>query len=76
MNIARGYLSLGRASAAANGRPIIRLLADPQELFIIVPSLATSIAVLTADSPRGPHRQAGSVTAMDIVDAGIEKGEG
>lgn len=75
MNIARGYLTLGRASAAAHGKPILRLLADPQELFIIIPSLDTTIYVLTADSPRGRHENAGSMTAMGIVDREIAKGE-
>lgn len=75
MNIARGYMTLSGASRAAHGKPIVRLLADPQELFIVIPSLDTSIYVLTADSPRGRYKNAGKVTAMDIVDLGIAKAE-
>lgn len=75
MNIARGYMTLANAARAAGGRPILRLLADPQELFIIMPSLKTSIYVLTADSPQGRHQNAGSVSAMDIVEIDIARRE-
>lgn len=69
----KAYSTFAGASRAAHGRPIIRLLDDPIELFVIVPRLDTRIMILTAGSPNGQHEFAGSMSAMDIVDAEIER---
>lgn len=71
MSLARGYTTLAGAQRAAGGRPILRILRDPEDIFIVIPDLATQLHIWTADSPRGPHAFAGSLDAMVIVDAGI-----
>ena len=69
----RAYTTFAGASRAAGGSPIVRLLADPVELFVIEPNLDTRIMILTAGSPRGNHEFAGSMSAMDIIDVEIER---
>ncbi len=71
----RAYSTLAGAMRAAQGRPIIRLLADPDDLFVIVPDLRTQLIVMTAGSPHDRHQFAGSTDAMAILDTEIMKGE-
>ena len=65
--------SAGAAKAvpACNGGPIVRLLRDPEDIFVPVMDLDVEVHVLTAGSPRGRHEFAGAVKLMDIVDAHI-----
>lgn len=64
-----------RAVPACNGSPIVRLLRDPEDLFIPVLALDTEVHVLTSDGTRRPHQFAGSVKLMDIVDAEIVRAD-
>jgi hypothetical protein len=75
MTLARAYTTLAGAQRVAGGNPIIRLLHDPEDLFIVIPDLRTQIHVWTADAPGRPHQFSGSIDAMGIVDLDIARKE-
>lgn len=41
------YSTYAGAYRAANGKPILRLLHDPQELFVVLPSAETRIMAVS-----------------------------
>lgn len=61
------YYTFAGAQRAANGKPVLRILSDPEELWVILPSLAADVMVYTSESPSSGLRFAGSCKARDIA---------
>lgn len=62
------YTTFAGAVRAANGKPIVRLLDDPREVFIVLDRLDTDIIVYTTDGPDNRvYRYAGSTDALNIA---------
>lgn len=61
------YTTFDGAKRAANGKPVIRLLDDPRETFIVIDRLDTDVMVFTTDGSNSRrYILAGRISAMDI----------
>ena len=64
----KAYTTFAGAQRAANGKPIVRLLDDPREIWIVVDRLDTDLMVFTTGGPnRRSYENAGSTTLFDIA---------
>jgi hypothetical protein len=64
----KAYTTFAGAQRAADGKPIIRLLDDPKELWIVVDGLDTDLMVFTTNGPATRrYEKAGSTTLFDIA---------
>jgi hypothetical protein len=59
------YSTFAGAQRAADGKPIVRLLNDPEELWIVVPKLHMDLMLYTAEGRR--YHLAGSTTLFDVA---------
>lgn len=70
----KSYTTSSGAIKARPGCPIVRLLRDPEDIFVPVLALDTEVHVLTPDHPNDRRLEfAGSVKLQDIVDAEIAR---
>jgi hypothetical protein len=65
----KAYTTFAGAQRAANGKPIVRLLDDPREIFVVIDRLDTDVMIFTTDGPRSRrYERAGAINAIDIPD--------
>lgn len=69
----KSYTTSSGAQRARPGCPLVRILRDPEDIWVPTLALDTEVHVLTCDRPNGPAHFAGSVTLQDIVDAEIAR---
>lgn len=61
------FTTFAGAQRAAGGDPILRVLSDPDEVWVVLPSLSADVMIYTRDSERGAHQHRGSLKALDIA---------
>lgn len=65
------YTTFMGAQRAAQGKPIVRLLDDPRELWIVVDRLDTDVMIFTTNGANSRrYENAGSTTLFDIASKG------
>lgn len=70
----KSYTTSSGAIKARPGCPIVRLLRDPEDIFVPVLALDTEVHVLTPNHPNDRRLEfAGSVKLQDIVDAELAR---
>jgi hypothetical protein len=69
------YTTFAGAQRAAAGKPVVRLLDDPRETWIVVDRLDTDVMVFTTDGPHSRrYEHAGSMSLFDIASQQPSKG--
>lgn len=64
----KAYTTFAGAQRAAQGKPIVRLLDDPRELWIVVDRLHTDVMIFTTNGPNSRrYENAGSMSLFDIA---------
>jgi hypothetical protein len=64
----RAYTTFAGAKRAAFGKPIVRLLDDPHEIWIVVDKLHTDVMIFTTDGPHSrTYANAGTMSLFDIA---------